>query len=136
MKHLIQEQMVLLIYGSHEIKLSKSKSTMMVKKPNLKSQHLKMMELVLPQCSFYRLSTSLKPLFGQALFIRSLKRGFLKLMELVNFIIRIDSQSDTICSFVEPFLTTYSTESADCGNDVIHISDFHHMDLYPIRYYM
>ena len=38
----------------------------------------------------------------------------------VNFIIRIYSQSVTICSFVEPFLTTYSTESADFGNDEIH----------------
>ncbi len=40
---------------------------------------------------------------------------------LVNFIIRIYSQSDTICSFVEPFLTTYSTESSDCGNYEIHM---------------
>ena len=34
----------------------------------------------------------------------------------MNFIIRIYSQSGTICSFVEPFLTTYSTESSDFGN--------------------
>src|SRR5690625_689687 len=39
---------------------------------------------------------------------------------LVNFIIRNYSQSDTICSFVELFLTTYSTESSDFGNDEIH----------------
>src|SRR5690625_6785207 len=39
---------------------------------------------------------------------------------LVNFIIRINSQSATICSFVEPFLTTYSTESSGFGNDEIH----------------
>ena len=38
----------------------------------------------------------------------------------MNFIIRIYSQSDTICSFVEPFLTTYSTESSDFGNYEIH----------------
>jgi len=48
---------------------------------------------------------------------------------LMNFIIRIYSQSDTICSFVEPFLTTYSTESSDLGNDEIHINEFHHTDL-------
>src|SRR5699024_8782162 len=35
---------------------------------------------------------------------------------LVNFIIQIYSQSDTICSFVKPPLTTYSTESSDFGN--------------------
>jgi len=39
---------------------------------------------------------------------------------LMNFIIRIYSQSDTICSFVGPSLTTYSTESSDFGNDEIH----------------
>src|SRR5690625_40728 len=39
---------------------------------------------------------------------------------LVNFIIRIYSQSGTICSFVEPFLTTYSTESSDFGHYEIH----------------
>ena len=42
----------------------------------------------------------------------------------MNFIIRIYDQSDTICSFVEPFLTTYSTESSGFGNDGIHISEF------------
>jgi len=40
--------------------------------------------------------------------------------DLVNFIIWIYSQSGTICSFVEPFLTTYSTESSDFGNYEIH----------------
>jgi len=39
---------------------------------------------------------------------------------LVNFIIQIYSQSATICSFVKPSLTTYSTESSDFGNDEIH----------------
>jgi len=39
---------------------------------------------------------------------------------LVNFIVRIYSQSGAICSFVGPFLTTYSTESSDFGNDKIH----------------
>jgi len=38
----------------------------------------------------------------------------------VNFIIPIYSQSVTICSFVEPFLTTYSNESAKFGNYEIH----------------
>ena len=38
----------------------------------------------------------------------------------MNFIILIYSQSDTICSFVESFLTTYSTELSDFGNDEIH----------------
>jgi|SRR5690625_2241021 len=45
---------------------------------------------------------------------------FLIIFSLVNFIIRIDSHFDTICSFVEPFLTTYSTEAAGFGNDEIH----------------
>jgi len=48
---------------------------------------------------------------------------------LVNFIILIYSQFVTICSFVEPFLTTYSPESSGFGNDGIHISEFHHTDL-------
>ena len=39
---------------------------------------------------------------------------------LVNSIIRIYSRSATVCSFVESFLTTYSTESSDFGNDEIH----------------
>ena len=39
---------------------------------------------------------------------------------LVNFIIRIYSHFDTICSFVEPFLTTYSTELSDFGDYEIH----------------
>ena len=39
---------------------------------------------------------------------------------LVNFIIPIYSQSTTIYNFVESFLTTYSTESSDCGNYEIH----------------
>ena len=43
---------------------------------------------------------------------------------LVIFIIRIYSQSSTIYSFVEPFLTTYSTESADFGYDEIHSSTY------------
>ena len=42
---------------------------------------------------------------------------------LVNFIIRIYTQSDTICSFVEPSLTTDSTESSDFGNDEIHSTE-------------
>ena len=41
---------------------------------------------------------------------------------LVNFIIRIYSQSGTICSFVESSLTTYSTELSDFGNDEFHTS--------------
>jgi len=48
---------------------------------------------------------------------------------LVNSIIRIYSQFGPICSFVGPFLTTYSPESCGFGNDEIHISEFHHMDL-------
>ena len=39
---------------------------------------------------------------------------------LMNFIIRIYSQSDTICSFVGPSLTIYSTESSDFDNYEIH----------------
>jgi len=39
------------------------------------------------------------------------------LLYLVNFIIPIYSQS---CSFVEPSLTTYSTESSDFRNYEIH----------------
>src|SRR5690625_2245116 len=42
--------------------------------------------------------------------------------KLVNFIIRIYSQSDTICCFVEASLTTYSIESSDFGNYEIHSS--------------
>ena len=38
----------------------------------------------------------------------------------MNFIIQIYSQSDTICSFVDPSLTTYSIESSDFGNYEIH----------------
>jgi len=38
----------------------------------------------------------------------------------VNFILRIYSQSDTIYSFVEPSLTTYSIKLSDLGNDEIH----------------
>src|SRR5699024_10136783 len=42
---------------------------------------------------------------------------------LVNFIRSIYSQSDTICSFVESFLTTYSIESSDFRNYEIHSID-------------
>ena len=38
----------------------------------------------------------------------------------MNFIIWDYSQSGTICSFVKPFLTTYSTELSGFGNDEIH----------------
>ena len=44
----------------------------------------------------------------------------------MNVIIRIDSQSDTVCSFVEPFLTTYSTELSDFGTDEIHSIELYH----------
>ena len=57
-------------------------------------------------------------------------RIFLNIVNLVNFIIPNYSQSDTICSFVEPSLTTYSIESADFGNDEIHfVSEFYHSEL-------
>ena len=41
-------------------------------------------------------------------------------MSISEFHKTIYSQSYTICSFVETFLTTYSTESSDFGNYEIH----------------
>ena len=41
-------------------------------------------------------------------------------------LIRIHSQSDTICSFVEPSLTIYSTELFDFGNYEIHSIELYH----------
>ena len=38
----------------------------------------------------------------------------------MNFIIRIYSQSGTICSFVGSFLTAYSTELSEFSNYEIH----------------
>src|SRR5690625_274270 len=54
MKHLIQGQMDLLIFGYHVIKLSKSKLVMMGKKQNQKSLPLKRMEHALQPCSSYK----------------------------------------------------------------------------------
>jgi len=44
-----------------------------------------------------------------------------RLINLMNFMIGIYRQSDTICSFVEPFSTTYSNESSDFGYYEIHL---------------
>lgn len=41
-------------------------------------------------------------------------------IDLVNFIIQIDSQSDTICSFLGSSSTTYNTESSDFSHYEIH----------------
>ena len=41
----------------------------------------------------------------------------------MNFIILIYSQSVILCSYVEPFVTTYSTVLSDFGNDEIHTSE-------------
>lgn len=47
--------------------------------------------------------------------------GNLQYLErLVNFIIRIYRHADTICSCVEPFLTTYSIDMTDYCNYEIH----------------
>jgi len=38
----------------------------------------------------------------------------------MNFIIRIYRHTNTVYSFVEPFLTTYRIDVAGFGNDEIH----------------
>src|SRR5690625_8021833 len=64
---------------------------------------------------------SLLPRFQRASPSTSLDKKYHYLfVSLVNFIIRIYSQSDTICSFVEASLTPYSIESSDFGNYEIH----------------